>query len=158
MNRYRRLWAGLAVGSAVLATLGCRSTGSEPRPTDPTASGTVDAGEVLAEYGLVLPATAEQVEATALPDWEDGSSDVYRVTFTAPAEDVGQMCVDAGINGPWIVSGLSDTDIETFGVDVAPEGSRICRGGRPGYYDHAIRVLFWDDPASVLVVLLTMPR
>lgn len=158
-------WTALAVVAVgLLVVAGCddgmadepRRTAGEASPTSsPRAS---DAAGALSGYGLLLPQEATGAEVTMLPDQEDqGMLDVYRVTFTAPAHAVEQMCADAGINGPLVARSMTDADRELYGVDEVPDGARVCMGSRPDNYRQSLRILFWGDPASVIVMLHTMP-
>lgn len=158
-------WAGLVVVTAVaLLVAGCgdetvdeprRATGKASPTSSPRAS---DAAGALSEYGFVLPEGATGAEVVLLPDQEDqGMLDVYRVTFTAPSDAVTKMCLDAGIGSVGPISRLTDADRELYGVDEEPPGAQTCAASRPSYHRQQLRVLFWGDPASVVVMLYTMP-
>jgi len=117
-----------------------------------------DAAAALADYGFTLPAEATQAQLAVLPDQEDkGMGNVYRVTFTAPTDTVKQMCQDAGISSMEMPL-LTDRRRELYGVDeLSDDDAWSCEASRPGYYRQQLRVLFWGDPASVIVMLYTMP-
>ena len=163
----RTVWAGLALVVVALLVTGCgEDEVSESQATDSTGPDATprttaradEASDALARYGLDLPAQATETELAVLPDQEDdGMEDVYRVTFTAPVDAVEQMCQDAGIAGPLVVSGLTDDELELYGVDGLPDGAWSCSASRPSDYRQQLRVLFWGDPASVVVALYTMP-
>lgn len=162
----RTMWVGLAMVVALLVT-GC---GDEEPAASPTADDTsadatphataraTEASDALAQYGLVLPSQATETQLTVLPDDEDkGMENVYRVTFTAPADAVAQMCRDVGISDTLPARHLIDADLELYGVDETPDGARVCEASRPDHLRQQLRVLFWGDPASVIAMLYTMP-
>lgn len=158
-------WTGLLVATAVtLLVAGCDDgkvdqTRSSTGGASPTVSPrTSDAAAALSEYGFVLPQEATDAELTLLPDQEDlGRLNVYRVTFTALAHAVTQMCLDAGLSGAGPVPYLLEADRELYGVDADPEGAQACEASRPSNHQQQLRVLYWGDPASVIVMLYTMP-
>lgn len=157
--------AGLVVAAA-LAVAGCQADPGSTTPTEtpevtatseapsPTPDAADPAG-LLAHYGLELPEGADDVVAEARED--DVMTDSFLVTFTAPADDVAQMCADAGIGDPLVAAALSETQRTELEVDGPPEGAQLCSASNPDDMAQQIRVLFHGDPATVRVAVFTMP-
>lgn len=162
----RTVSGALAVGLLVLPLLVACGDGSgrgtspsaeatpSPAATSPDA-GEPDAATVLEGYGLALPSDAQDVVVEERPDDESGT-ERYLVTFTAPADGVGTMCADAGVNGPLPAGSLLPAELTLFEVEQTPEGARVCSGSAEDV-SRQVRVLSAGDPADVRVALYTMP-
>ncbi|MBD7918515.1 hypothetical protein H9657_09525 [Cellulomonas sp. Sa3CUA2] len=152
--------------AAVLLAAGC-GTGDERTPpaatttaaapsADATSAGADDPASVLTSYGLALPAGA--ADAQAEPRTDDTMTDAWLVTFSAPADEVEAMCVDAGIGAPRVSLSLTADELAAYGLDAVPQDAWACEASRPSDMRQQIRVLFDGEPATVRVALYTMPE